>query len=294
VTSKKQVEANRRNANKSTGPKTAAGKARSSRNALKHGILSKIPVLPWVESQKEFDEHMRQVYEDFQPVGRVEEHVTDTIGMDMWLQIRVARRWRELIAAEQEDIHAEASERRRDRRQTAELFALLLTFLKKLPAGVQNIDYEKANIGMRMITASDMIRKMLFLAEKLSPEALLKPELHTILTGTPNARDLAAFLRGLAEECKCDLSKVCKLFSSLINMSRREEWEKATKELRKIETGARRSLLPNEAEMAALCRYNAALDRRLQRNIQFLERRQATRRRKSMDGQEAFRAKAGK
>jgi hypothetical protein len=34
----RQIEANRRNAKRSTGPKTAGGKARSSRNALRHGL----------------------------------------------------------------------------------------------------------------------------------------------------------------------------------------------------------------------------------------------------------------
>jgi hypothetical protein len=37
-----QIEANRRNARKSTGPKTAAGKAASSRNAVIHGLTASI------------------------------------------------------------------------------------------------------------------------------------------------------------------------------------------------------------------------------------------------------------
>jgi hypothetical protein len=38
VTSFKQIAANRRNASRSTGPVTAQGKARASRNALRHGV----------------------------------------------------------------------------------------------------------------------------------------------------------------------------------------------------------------------------------------------------------------
>ncbi|MBR1090988.1 hypothetical protein JQ621_26300 [Bradyrhizobium manausense] len=42
MTTEKQAEANRRNAQKSTGPRTAAGRLKSSRNAVRHGLS--IPV----------------------------------------------------------------------------------------------------------------------------------------------------------------------------------------------------------------------------------------------------------
>lgn len=38
MASNRQIEANRTNAKRSTGPKTAGGKAKSSRNALRHGL----------------------------------------------------------------------------------------------------------------------------------------------------------------------------------------------------------------------------------------------------------------
>ena len=41
TTSVKQIAANRRNAQKSTGPRTPEGRAVSKMNALKHGIFSK-------------------------------------------------------------------------------------------------------------------------------------------------------------------------------------------------------------------------------------------------------------
>ncbi|WGR73896.1 MULTISPECIES: hypothetical protein [unclassified Bradyrhizobium] len=44
MTSKRQIEANRANAKKSSGPRTAAGKARASRNARRHGLSR------WVEN----------------------------------------------------------------------------------------------------------------------------------------------------------------------------------------------------------------------------------------------------
>ena len=46
VTSSKRVEANRKNAARSTGPRSATGKCRSRFNAVKHGMAAKLPVLP--------------------------------------------------------------------------------------------------------------------------------------------------------------------------------------------------------------------------------------------------------
>jgi hypothetical protein len=63
-----QIEANRRNAQKSTGPKTAEGKARIRLNALKHGLRSQTVtrVLPQ-ENPRHLEERTREWVRDFQP-----------------------------------------------------------------------------------------------------------------------------------------------------------------------------------------------------------------------------------
>ena len=60
TTSIKRINANRENAKKSTGPKTASGKFRSCRNAFKHGLDSRKHLIIG-EDIKEFQE-MRESY----------------------------------------------------------------------------------------------------------------------------------------------------------------------------------------------------------------------------------------
>jgi hypothetical protein len=65
-----QVEANRRNARKSTGPKTAKGKEKSRGNAVKHGGRAKtidvMPVLPQ-EDPRLLEERIQEWLDDWQP-----------------------------------------------------------------------------------------------------------------------------------------------------------------------------------------------------------------------------------
>lgn len=44
MTTEKQITANRANAKRSTGPKTLAGKLKSSRNAVRHGLSGAMPL----------------------------------------------------------------------------------------------------------------------------------------------------------------------------------------------------------------------------------------------------------
>ena len=46
MTSLRQIESNRRNALRSTGPKTEAGKQRSSKNAVRHGLTAETVIEP--------------------------------------------------------------------------------------------------------------------------------------------------------------------------------------------------------------------------------------------------------
>lgn len=85
--SQKQIEANRRNARQSTGPRTPKGRAVAKMNALKHGILSTQVLVQgpnFSESRREFLELHRRFHDDLQPVGPVEEMLVDQIVTAHW------------------------------------------------------------------------------------------------------------------------------------------------------------------------------------------------------------------
>ena len=83
-----QNEANRRNAKKSTGPRSQAGKAVASQNALKHGLTADRVIIPG-EDPSELEEFRRQVESHFEPVGWRETNIVDRIIMQMWRLRRV-------------------------------------------------------------------------------------------------------------------------------------------------------------------------------------------------------------
>src|SRR4051812_28940705 len=86
--SDKQVAANRRNAQKSTGPRSAEGKAASSRNALKTGIDAKA-FLMGDENPEALHLLSTEYYERFCPVTPEERHFVDTLVRDEWLTRRL-------------------------------------------------------------------------------------------------------------------------------------------------------------------------------------------------------------
>ena len=84
-------EINRRNAQHSTGPRTAAGKSRSRRNALKHGILSSVLLIRngySPEDGEAFEALLNDLVSDLAPVGTLEEMLVEKIAVCMWRERR--------------------------------------------------------------------------------------------------------------------------------------------------------------------------------------------------------------
>jgi len=83
MTSEPQVEANRRNARKSTGPRTAAGKAVVALNGMKHGLLSRESLVKG-ESEAELVAFGKRLRAQLAPVGELELLLVDRIVSTAW------------------------------------------------------------------------------------------------------------------------------------------------------------------------------------------------------------------
>src|SRR5437588_1447200 len=89
-----KIEANRKNASKSTGPKSIQGKQTVASNAMKHGFLSRVAVIKdrdGGESQDEFDQLYAKLRANLQPVGCMEDLLVERIAVSHWRKRRLLR-----------------------------------------------------------------------------------------------------------------------------------------------------------------------------------------------------------
>ena len=88
MTSQLQVKANQRNALKSTGPRSDAGKDRARWNAMSHGLRATLPIVPG-ESSSEWQGFREGVLDDLKPVGVLERELAERVALLSWRMRRV-------------------------------------------------------------------------------------------------------------------------------------------------------------------------------------------------------------
>jgi hypothetical protein len=145
VMSQEKLEANRRNAQSSTGPKTEAGKNHSRLNALKHGVLASVLIVSAgaLEDPADFEELVRALTGDLEPVGKLEEMLVEKIAICWWRQRRALRYEARKI-----------NERSCDRKPNQDPFALPIdTELNKV------LRYE-ASIQRQLVHAINQLERM--------------------------------------------------------------------------------------------------------------------------------------
>jgi len=85
-----QINANRKNAKESTGPKTPEGKAKVAQNATRHGLTATADVIKG-ESQEEFDAHKQALLDELNPQTTLQQILADRVASLTWRLKRAER-----------------------------------------------------------------------------------------------------------------------------------------------------------------------------------------------------------
>jgi hypothetical protein len=86
----KQIRANRRNAQKSTGPQSQEAKDRVRFNALVHGLRAESVIIPG-EDQAKFDQHLERLSAAWMPQDDMEKDLVEEIAVSQWKLARLDR-----------------------------------------------------------------------------------------------------------------------------------------------------------------------------------------------------------
>ena len=88
MVSERRIEANRRNAQLSTGPRTQEGRARSSLNALRHGITGQVSIMN-AEDRAAHDKFVQELIDSMRPEDPLELQFASLIAEDFWRLQRI-------------------------------------------------------------------------------------------------------------------------------------------------------------------------------------------------------------
>ncbi|MHC4442745.1 MAG: hypothetical protein ACYTA5_09140, partial [Planctomycetota bacterium] len=134
--SQKQLQANRQNAKKSTGPQTPEGKARSSQNALKHGLLARQILInddDPNEKTEDFDQLLSDLVDELQPDGRIQSLLVQRIAVCYWRLRRAYRFEAQSLIRQREDEFSPFEELARSvSGRKPEPFARILPYEKRM------------------------------------------------------------------------------------------------------------------------------------------------------------------
>jgi len=279
----KQQAANRRNALKSTGPKTPEGKARTSMNALKHGLRASSLAVPILENVEDWEAHRTLLLRDLAPVGYMETVLSERVAALLWRLGRVVRYESAVVSnainevgnytgaiGDFEEVPSPSVDP-----EKAQAALDTLTRVRRLKP-TSHVDGEDVN------TVLFLILEALDLGEKEDVKATC-PEGHEGETWG----DWDGWRRETLEEAVLSLRD-----QAAAEYAKKDPWELAVKEAEVNAQVAREAkkdrdahldkkrhaaLLPGDEVLEKVSRYEAALERSLFKTVHELQRLQAVR-----------------
>src|SRR5216110_4013453 len=111
MTSFRQIEANRRNARKSTGPRTEAGKQRSRCNAVRHGLTAET-VIGALEDAEDYKAFEAAITADYDAQSAVERELVLRLASLLWRLRRATAIETDLLRIQAEILHGRRDQTR--------------------------------------------------------------------------------------------------------------------------------------------------------------------------------------
>jgi|TARA_Y100000780_G_C13589405_1_gene380078 hypothetical protein len=105
MASDRQIAANRRNAQQSTGPRSPEGRERSSRNAQRHGVLSQ-RVTTETEGAELYERMLNQLIQEYGPRSETEHLLVQRLANLFWRERRLIQSEQSQLSSQQGDIYA--------------------------------------------------------------------------------------------------------------------------------------------------------------------------------------------
>ena len=292
-TSSKRAAANRRNALKSTGPKTTEGKAVAAMNALKHGLRASDLAVPYLETSMDWETHLAQTVRTLAPVGYLETVLAERAASILWRMGRAVRYESLTVAAametaEERCFQGSYGERRdgvkelQDKVDQARAEVDVFAGLRTAKAGTK-IDPE---------TAWEMVQDVAkFRSVELWEEVIKDSDEWTStidLSEIPDGFEVDEWDGWTAGLLRTVIGRVAEkrgeTFDQVLDMmaaSRGDKVKELEAKLQEakvdLERWRKTHLLPDEETLDKVARYESSLERSLFRTLHELERIQAAR-----------------
>jgi hypothetical protein len=252
--SDRKRRANRANAKKSTGPRTSEGKRRSSRNAVKHGLLSDhLVITAGPERPEDFRALLADLQGELRPKTAIERALVERIASCLW-RLRRAQRFEAGAISESLDQCSRADTKVSE--SLAKLQARLDRATSRLQCRRDELESIQHLTGLDdPDTAANVHAHLTSIASSVSPLAagLPTPQLHEFLLTklTQSIEDLDAEIPRISAQIR----------------------EIADREKHRLDRSPLTGSLPAPQEVLKLVRYENMLDRHLHRALAKLTRR---------------------
>jgi hypothetical protein len=275
--------ARRRNAQKSTGPRTRAGKRRVAVNACQHGLYASAvhrSLLALGDSPDDFRDQLQAFINDFGPAGRTEHMLIEHIAL---LELERQRVLRSMWGLQQRAREEFQLERRRNAREVGSTSYAGGTDKEMLERGLANLPDSADKLGQQE-EYWDVIRERV---EQGDFSQDLEPVLRALYGSKPSSRgaSVESLYHDLAKRHKAgrpikikdksdpDYHKYQLLQQLVLEEARNvmENWQDYFEQNIEVRPAMLDALLvPESSKYALILRHMSAIDRQMERKIRLL------------------------